>query len=225
MGAMKNLRFGLAVLLFVVVIASTGVMGQAARVYEIAIFEDPTTLNIWASLGPDATVWNAYVGDRQSYVTLYDNAEPDFVLCPSAALGMPTPIKEEKIDGKTFYTSNVRMRRDLKWSDGKPLTADDVVFSYMAPLALDPNKLGGNWPGLIDPNILARVEKIDDYSVKFLLTEPPGLAQWQYGMLQAYILPKAYWSPIVDKALKAADPVNPSLTCQRRQMPPQQGAE
>ena len=37
---MKNLRFGLAVLLFVVVIASTGVMGQAARVYEVAIFED-----------------------------------------------------------------------------------------------------------------------------------------------------------------------------------------
>ncbi|OPZ50774.1 MAG: Oligopeptide-binding protein AppA precursor [Firmicutes bacterium ADurb.BinA052] len=205
---MKNLRFGLAVLLFVAVIAGMSVMGQAAgQVYEIALGEEPTTLSIWASLGPDATVWNAYVGYQQSYIGLYGNAAPDFVFSPSAALGMPTPFKEEKIDGKTFYTSVVRMRRDVKWSDGKPVTADDVVFSYMAPLAFDPNKLGGNWPGMVDPEILARVEKVDDYSVKFFLIELPGLAQWQYGMLQAYILPKAYWGPIVDKALKAVDPV------------------
>ena len=105
----------------------------------------------------------------------------------------------------------MRIRRDLKWSDGKPITAEDVAFSYMAPLALDPNKLGGNWPGNIDPDILSRVEKVDDYSVKFFLTELPGLAQWQYGMLQAYVLPKAYWGPIVDKALKAADPVKELL--------------
>lgn len=212
MGAMKNLRFGLAALLFVVVIAGTSVMGQAAtKVYEMAIFEDPTTLNIWAQLGPDASVWNAFVGYQQSYIGLYGNAAPDFVFSPSAAMGMPTPFKEEKIDGKTFYTSTVRIRRDLKWSDGKPITADDVVFSYMGPLALDPNKLGGNWPGMIDPDILNRVEKVDDYSVKFFLTELPGLAQWQYGMLQAYVLPKAYWGPIVDKALKAADPVKELL--------------
>ena len=39
---MKNLRFGLAVLLFVAVIAGMSVMGQAAaKVYEMAIFEDP----------------------------------------------------------------------------------------------------------------------------------------------------------------------------------------
>ena len=194
MGAMKNLRFGLAVLLFVACVAGMSAMGQAAaKVYEMAVFEDPTTLNIWAQLGPDASVWNAFVGYQQSYIGLYGNAAPDFVFSPSAALGMPTPFKEEKMDGKTFYTSTVRIRRDLKWSDGKPITAEDVAFSYMAPLALDPNKLGGNWPGSIDPDILSRVEKVDDYSVKFFLTELPGLAQWQYGMLQAYVLPKAYW--------------------------------
>jgi hypothetical protein len=112
---MKNLRFGLAVLLFVACVAGMSAMGQAAaKVYEMAVFEDPTTLNIWAQLGPDASVWNAFVGYQQSYIGLYGNAAPDFVFSPSAALGMPTPFKEEKMDGKTFYTSTVRIRRDLK---------------------------------------------------------------------------------------------------------------
>ncbi len=82
------------------------------------------------------------------------------------------------------------MRKDVKWSDNTPLTADDVVFSYNAILDMDPNKLGGNWPSIVDPTVLERVEKVDDYTVKFVLKEKPGLAQWQYGVLQAYLLNK-----------------------------------
>lgn len=210
---MKVVRCIITVLLFMVVVFGMGLIGQAAAggVYEMAIFEDPTTVNVWAALGPDATVWNAFVGYQQSYIGLYGNAAPDFVFCPVAASGMPSPFKEEKIGDKTYYTSIVNIRKELKWSDGRPLTADDVVFSYMAPLALDPNRLGGNWPGNIDPEILAKVEKVGEYSVKFYLTELPGLAQWQYGMLQALILSKAYWDPVVSRALKAADPVKELL--------------
>lgn len=210
---MKVVRYSMTVLLFVAVVFCMGIIGQAAAggVYEMAIFEDPTTVNVWAALGPDATVWNSFVGYQQSYIGLYGNAAPDYVFCPQAASGMPSRLVEEKMDNKTYYTSVVNIRKELRWSDGKPMTADDVVFSYMAPLALDPNKLGGNWPGNIDPEILAKVEKAGDYSVKFYLTELPGLAQWQYGMLQALILPKAYWDPVVSKALKAADPIKELL--------------
>ena len=210
---MKITRLCLAALLALVTVATLGLSASAApgKVYEVAIFEDPTTMNIWAALGPDATVWNAYAGYQASYITLYGNTPPDMVFVPVVAADLPTPLKAEKVGATTYFTSNVKIRSGMKWSDGTPITADDVVFSYMAPLALDPNKLGGNWPSNVDPVVLYKVEKVDGLTVKFYLKEMPGLAQWQYGVLQNFVIPRAYWGPIVDKALKAADPVKELL--------------
>lgn len=179
----------------------------AGNLYEMAIFENPTTLNLFASTGPQATVWNDFVGSSQYYMELYTLAPPYLTFVPSVAADMPTDPKEEKTGGSTFYTSTIKLRKDIKWSDNTPLTADDVVFSYNAVLDMDPNKLGGNWPGIVDPNVLERVEKIDDYTVKFILKREPGLAEWQYGVLQSYLVNKKYWEPVFEKAKKAADPV------------------
>ncbi len=51
---MKVVRCIITVLLFMVVVFGMGLIGQAAAggVYEMAIFEDPTTVNVWAALGP-----------------------------------------------------------------------------------------------------------------------------------------------------------------------------
>ncbi|MCR4426889.1 MAG: ABC transporter substrate-binding protein, partial [Firmicutes bacterium] len=150
---MRLSRLCLAGLVIVGLLAATGLYGQAAagKIYEMAIFEDVTTMNVFAQLGPEATVWNSHVGYYQSYIGLTGNALPDLVLAPSAATGMPSPIVEETIGGRRFYTSTLKIRSGMRWSDGKPITADDVVFSFIAPLAMEPNKLGGNWPTLVDP--------------------------------------------------------------------------
>lgn len=69
-------------------------------------------------------------------------------------------------------TIDVTLRHDVKFHDGKPLTADDVVYTY-------------NW--IIDPRSkarakgtierwLAKAEKIDDYTVRFHLKTPYPLA-------------------------------------------------
>jgi peptide/nickel transport system substrate-binding protein len=63
----------------------------------------------------------------------------------------------------------------MRWSDGKPFTADDIVFAYEDVLLnedLTPNVpttfLGGDTP--------AKIEKLDDYTVKFTFPgEPNGL--------------------------------------------------
>ncbi|MEW5866064.1 MAG: ABC transporter substrate-binding protein [Bacillota bacterium] len=210
---MKLFKGVLAALVFVILIAgaaSTGLAGQG-KLYEMAIFEDPTTLNLFGAVGPQSTVWNDFVSSSQYYVSLYGNAPPTLAFVPIVALDMPGELKEEKIGGKTFYTSIVKMRKEFRWSDNTPLTADDVVFSYNAVLDMDPNKLGGNWPSIVDPTVLERVEKIDDYTVKFILKDKPGLAQWQYGLLQHYIVNKKYWEPVFANAKKAADPVKELL--------------
>lgn len=70
---------------------------------------------------------------------------------------------EHSKDGKTwtFY-----LREDVKWHDGKPFTADDVVFSWGIPR--DEDYTGAY--AYTYQNV-KKVKKIDDYTVKIVLKE------------------------------------------------------
>jgi peptide/nickel transport system substrate-binding protein len=84
------------------------------------------------------------------------------------------------------------IRTGVKFHDGTPLTADDVVYSYQ----LQSNtKTGGNalsaFGGVLDP---AGVVKVDDYTVAFHLEAPNGNFPYltssdNYNMI---IIPKGY---------------------------------
>lgn len=167
----------------------------AAKPYRIGIFSDLTTVNYWAYLGPQATVWNAYVLSPQR-LSLYGLADRTFQLVPLVADGMPTPLTQEG----GMWVSTVKMRQGIKWSDGNPLTARDVAFTANTALELE---LPGNWASIFDPNFLDHVEAVDDYTVKFVYHTKPGLAVHEYNALQAGILSEAYWGPVVEQA-KAA---------------------
>lgn len=95
-------------------------------------------------------------------------------------------------DGKTW---TFHLRHDVKWFDGKPLTADDVVFTY--------NHLYYNKTIPADTrDILTiegkeiKVEKVDSLTVRFVLPKPfaPLLSA-----LSADILPKH----LLDQVVKA----------------------
>jgi peptide/nickel transport system substrate-binding protein len=61
-----------------------------------------------------------------------------------------------------------RLRDDVHFSDGVPITADDVIFTYQA--VTDPNVDAANLANLyVDVN---RVEKISDRVVKFYMKRP-----------------------------------------------------
>ena len=76
-------------------------------------------------------------------------------------------------DNATEFTFH--LREGMKWSDGAPFTADDIMF-YVDDVwyneELTPGGPSANW--LSDADALS-VEKIDDYTVKFSFTEPNGL--------------------------------------------------
>lgn len=57
----------------------------------------------------------------------------------------------------------VKIRDDVKFSDGEPLIAEDIVFTY------ETAKESGS---IIDLSNLEKVEKLDDYTVKFKLKQP-----------------------------------------------------
>lgn len=77
------------------------------------------------------------------------------------------------------------LRKGMKWSDGVPFTADDIMF-YIEDILFDPD-INASGP-VADwlPNDGAadfKAEKIDDYTVKFIFAKPYGtflynLATW-----------------------------------------------
>ncbi|WP_460318910.1 ABC transporter substrate-binding protein [Paenibacillus sp. YSY-4.3] len=57
----------------------------------------------------------------------------------------------------------VKIRDDVKFSDGQPLTAADVVFTF---------ETAASNGSIVDLNSLRKVEVLDDYTVRFTLQEP-----------------------------------------------------
>jgi peptide/nickel transport system substrate-binding protein len=87
-------------------------------------------------------------------------------------------------DGRTY---NINLRQDIKWSDGDPLTADDVIYTFESiqnPEVSSP---------LLATFQDVTVERTGDYSVSFTLKEPfaPFLQSLTVG-----ILPEHIWANI-----------------------------
>ncbi len=78
------------------------------------------------------------------------------------------------------------LRRDLRWSDGEPFDADDVLFTIS--LMQDPDFPGV--PYLTDLWRTVHVEKVDAYAVRFRLQEPlPTFADYTtIGILPEHVL-------------------------------------
>ncbi|TDE03094.1 ABC transporter substrate-binding protein [Jiangella asiatica] len=75
----------------------------------------------------------------------------------------------------TVYT--FVLRAGMKWSDGEPFTADDLVFAYEDILSNQeiPSSVPGLKPYLDPAGNPATLEKVDDHTVRFTFAEPKGV--------------------------------------------------
>lgn len=72
-------------------------------------------------------------------------------------------------DAKLVWT--FFLRRDVKWSDGQPFTADDVVFTYNQ-LIFNDAVINSTKDILIIDGKKIKVEKVGNYTVRFTLPSP-----------------------------------------------------
>ena len=97
------------------------------------------------------------------------------------------------------YTFTMELRRGMKWSDGEPYTADDVVF-WAEEVLLHPDTPSGGWV-LNNFGPISTVERVDDYTVKLHWSEPnPTAMSWMefWGGWYPIRYPKHYlskWHP------------------------------
>ncbi len=122
----------------------------------IVIPEDPPSFNAVISItGYDVMVMKLVLLGMTGI-------DPDGNVYPELAAELPTLANGDVTQDTANNTMSVtwKMRKDVQWEDGTPVTADDMIFTYKA--ITDPNT--GNWiPGI---DSVTNVEKIDDYTFR-----------------------------------------------------------
>jgi peptide/nickel transport system substrate-binding protein len=116
---------------------------------------EPDTLNRLTSNDAYSSQINGYIFDD---LIERDNSTLEF----KPKLAESWEISEDKL------TYTFKLRKGVKWHDGKPFTADDVVFSFQK--IMDKTVLA---PHLrVYYQEIKSAEKIDDYTVRFIYARP-----------------------------------------------------
>lgn len=150
------------------------------------IGEGPKTFNSWNSMDATSSMASDLMFDALVSTDVYTGEV------------YPKMAKSIKIlpDKMTYI---IELRHGLKWSDGKPITADDVFFTWNTII------FGGygntsTRDSMYIGNDLPKIEKLDKYTVKFVTPKPfsPFLRQ-----LSVPIAPKHILEPITKQGKQA----------------------
>ncbi len=167
----RLLATGLALAMLIAVGGRAAASGdeEAQVTLTVGLMQDLDTPNVTAGyLVSSYELWNL------QYATLTDKAADDFATIPGLAESW-----SESDDGLTFtYT----LREDLKWSDGEPLTADDVAWTINTSRDQE-------WGNHLATTQNLTATAVDDLTVEIVTSVPdPKLPT-----MDAYILPRHIW--------------------------------
>ncbi len=176
---------------------------ECCRTYRIGIYGEPVSLNYWNYFGPSYFIWGEYVVSEDA-AQLFELSDKQFKFVPALAKDIPTP--EENQDGT--WSILVEMVEDALWSDGEPISAEDVVFTHQVCKDF---QLTGSWPSVCSPaGADVTVEAVDDFTVEYTYDgQPPSLSNWQFGVALAPILPEHFWSEVIEDAYEAIQTARP----------------
>jgi peptide/nickel transport system substrate-binding protein len=137
--------------------------------------EQPLVVPVTERVGEYGGVWRrAFLGpaDANNYVRIVYDAL--FRFSPDGAKIEPK-IAAGAEASADFKVWTITLRKGSRWSDGEPFTTDDILFWYNDVLLL--KELTPSLPGWIRnaDGTPAKVEKIDDVTVRFTYKEPATL--------------------------------------------------
>ncbi|MBI4587498.1 MAG: peptide ABC transporter substrate-binding protein [Candidatus Rokubacteria bacterium] len=113
--------------------------------------------------------------------------DPDGNFVPILAAEIPTHQNGGlSRDGKTVTW---RLKKDARWHDGKPFTADDVIFTW--EYAADPATAAVTVTAYRD---IERIDRVDDHTVKAVFKEPRAFWYDAFFGVRGYILPRHLFS-------------------------------
>ncbi len=188
---------------FWILVISFFVYSVVLPVYLVyGILNEPKALNVWVDYGPHARTWSKYVFTTK-YRSLYRFSHRTLKFVPDLAEDLPKIHHEYG-----FVIYDVKLRKGLRWSDGTPLTSEDVVFTLNSVKDLVENHgLSGNWNVMVDPEFFSHAEALNDREVR-LFFKKVGVLRVEYGVLMAPIIQKRYWERYVEEVLRGSKDVD-----------------
>ncbi len=104
--------------------------------------------------------------------------------------GLPRPWSAESVTYVDPTTVEAKLRAGQTWHDGKPLTVEDVIFSFEAP--------AGDKSPMYKPFVanIAGMEKVDDRTIRFKL-KAPNASFFTSTLAKINLIPKHVWEPIL----------------------------
>lgn len=140
-------------------------------------------------------------------VWVESDAAIEVTLAPEAAAAFPQTVgdraKAQEIERIRFLAEPLvvfHLRDDVRWHDGKPFTARDVLFTYRAITADETAS-----PRKPDFDLILAIEAPDDHTVRVTYRKPysPALNSWMMAMLPSHLLgdkPQSWWASHFDRA-------------------------
>ena len=116
----------------------------------------------------------------------------------------PVPVLAESwtqsSDGRSI---TFKLRKGVKWQDGRPFTAKDVAFTFQSIRAIGKAELPSPWPAYFER--VSKLETPDPQTVVVSYANPyaPALIAWTVGIVPAHI----YGGGPIDKSRGNREPV------------------
>jgi peptide/nickel transport system substrate-binding protein len=160
-------------------------------IYRVGLQSDVDNINPFASY--NSIPWECFrVG--YNFLTWYD---ADYQPVPDLATEVPTLENGGITEGGKVWTFHIR--KNVKWSDGQPLTARDVAYTYNRILRQKLGMYMGYFTGV------TKVVAPDDFTVVITSKKPNAVLTALY----VPILPEHVWSKVPDSKVEtwANDPM------------------
>ena len=158
---------------------------EASFEYRVGLLSGVTTDNYWEYVGEQPTAWNAYVlGPTKPALYAIDPASN--ALIPEVAGSAPVLPTWDR-EG---WRVRVDLGDELAWSDGLPVTAADVAYTFETVRRLE---LEGGWAASY-PDEIEQIVAESPTELRIEFSGRPGLGLWPHGLGLAPIMPAHVWA-------------------------------
>jgi peptide/nickel transport system substrate-binding protein len=182
--------------------AETAAEAPAAEAVPTEFPRNETIYVSGAAWGP-ASTWNPFQPGSLANTTGTIGFVYEFLYAFDPQSGELTPWLAESgtwVDDTTF---DVTLRSGLKWTDGEPLTAEDVAFTF---------NLGKQYAALwFSPmwDYVESVTALSDKEVEFKLTSEPLYQEFENNLYNVPIVPKHIWESKSEEDITVGANENP----------------
>jgi peptide/nickel transport system substrate-binding protein len=181
-----------------IVVTTTPSPVEAAPAPAVEFARNETLYTSGKQWGPP-TNWNPIMTWAYAMGTIGLCYETLFLYDPLTNEYIPWLAESGQWTSDTVY--EVTLRQGINWTDGEPLTAEDVVFTFeLGKIPAVPYNTLWNW--------LESAEAVDDYTVRFTFSQA-NYQEWANYLYNIAIVPKHLWEGRSDEEIATGANENP----------------